>query len=88
MIRPILTELALFLIPFALFALFLWFSKSEVMARSSWPPKTLATLSIIALLLVIGSFFLLAEFSGAPPGATYVPAHIDEHGRFIPAEVK
>ena len=25
-----------------------------------------------------GSFLVLAQFSGAPPGSTYVPAHIDE----------
>jgi hypothetical protein len=88
MIRPILTELALFLTPFALFALFLWFSKSPVVARSSWPPNALAALTIAALVLMLGSFFLLAHFSGAPPGATYVPAHIDEQGRFVPGEVK
>jgi hypothetical protein len=32
---------------------------------------------------MIGSFIVLAKFSGAPPGSTYVPAHI-ENGKFVP----
>jgi heme/copper-type cytochrome/quinol oxidase subunit 3 len=88
MIRPLLTELALFAAPFVAYAIFLWATKAGITKRSSWPPKTLASLAIIALVLMIGSFVLLSHFSGAPPGATYVPAHIDESGRFVPGEVR
>ena len=42
-----------------------------------------AKLVIGSLLLVIVSFFLLAEFSGAPPDSVYVPAHMD-HGKLVP----
>jgi hypothetical protein len=37
----------------------------------------------VALVLVVVSFFFLAEFSGAPPGSAYVPAHIED-GRLVP----
>jgi hypothetical protein len=87
MIRPILTELALFLAPFAAYALFLWVTKGGMLERTSWPPKVLAGLAIAALVLMIGSFLVLAHFSGAPPGSTYIPAHVDEHGNFIPGQV-
>jgi hypothetical protein len=40
-------------------------------------------LAIAAAVLVIVSLVLLAQFSGAPPGSTYVPAHI-ENGRLVP----
>jgi hypothetical protein len=30
---------------------------------------------------------MLAQFSGAPPNSTYVPAHI-EHGKLVPGEEK
>jgi Family of unknown function (DUF6111) len=30
-----------------------------------------------------GSFLILAQFGRAPPGSTYVPAHI-EGGKFVP----
>jgi hypothetical protein len=87
MIRPVLTELALFVAPFVAYALFLWVTKAGVIERTSWPPKVLAMLAIVALVLMIGSFLVLAHFSGAPPGSTYVPAHVDEQGNFIPGQV-
>jgi hypothetical protein len=88
MIRPVLTEVALFLAPFAAYALFLWATKSPVLERDNWQPKTLATLAIVALLLMIGSFLYLSHFSGAPPRANYVPAHFDEKGNFVPGQFK
>jgi hypothetical protein len=32
---------------------------------------------------MIASFIVLAQFSGAPPGSTYVPAHV-EGGKLVP----
>jgi hypothetical protein len=87
MIRPVLTELALFLTPFALYALFLWATRAGVMDASSWSWGTLAWLAIAALVLVAGSFVVIAQFSGAPPGSTYVPAHIED-GKFVPGVTK
>jgi hypothetical protein len=83
MIRPVLTEVGIFLIPFVVYALFLIASRSGVMAKSSWPLRLLARLLLGALLLVVASFILLAHFSGAPPDSTYVPAHV-ENGRLVP----
>jgi hypothetical protein len=73
----------LFLAPFAVYALYLWVTKSGVLVRSSWDMTVLAWLTIIALGISIVSFLFLAEFSGAPPGSTYTPARI-EGGRLIP----
>ena len=87
MIRPLFTELALFLTPFAIYALFLLATRNAVMERSAWPPKTVVTLAIVALRLVLGSFAYLAEFSGAPPGSTYEPAHM-ENGTFVPERMR
>jgi hypothetical protein len=83
MIRPIFTELALFAAPFAAYALFLWATRAGVLDLSSWSTPRLAWLVMTALVLVIASFVFLAEFSGAPPGSTYVPAHM-ENGQLIP----
>jgi hypothetical protein len=87
MIRPVLTELALFVAPFVLYALFLWVTKAGVLERSSWSPKVLASLAIAALVLMLGSFVMIAHFSGAPPGATYEPAHVED-GKFVPGRVR
>ena len=87
MIRPVLTELALFLAPFVAYALFLWVTKAGVFERASWSPKVLATLAIVALVLMIGSFIYLAHFAGAPPGSTYEPAHVED-GQLVPGRVR
>jgi hypothetical protein len=87
MIRPVLTEVGIFLIPFAVYALFLLAGKKGIVVPASWPTMVVIRLSFAALLLVIVSLVLLAQFSGAPPGATYVPAHI-ENGKFVPGVEK
>ena len=87
MIRPVLTELGIFLIPFAAYALFLLATRSGVFAQASWPLHMVAKLALGSLLLVVLSFLFLAHFSGAPPGSTYVPAHI-ENGKFVPGTEK
>jgi hypothetical protein len=83
MIRPVLTEVGLFLIPFAIYALFLIATRTHILDHRSWPLHVIGWLSAVALLLVIGSFAFLSHFSGAPPGSTYVPAHV-ENGRLVP----
>ena len=87
MIRPVLTEVAIFLIPFVAYSLFLVATRAGVFASSSWPAHLIAKLVLGSLLLVVISFVLLAHFSGAPPNSTYVPAHIED-GRLVPGVEK
>jgi hypothetical protein len=87
MIRPAVTEIGIFLIPFAVYALFLIATRSGLMAQSSWPMHVIAKLVLGSLLLVVISFVLLAHFSGAPPNSTYIPAHV-ENGRLVPGVEK
>jgi hypothetical protein len=87
MIRPALTEIGIFLIPFAVYALFLITTRSGLLVQSSWPVQIVAKLVLGSLLLVVVSFILLAHFSGAPPNSTYVPAHV-ENGKFVPGVEK
>jgi hypothetical protein len=88
MIRPALTEVVLFLTPFVLYAAYLVATRAAILQPKSWPPARLAVLLIAALVLMIGSFVVLANFSGAPPGSTYVPAHVDSNGKFVPGETR
>jgi hypothetical protein len=83
MIRPALTEIGIFLIPFGVYALFLLATRSALLAPSSWPIQMVARLVIGSLLLVIISLVLLAQFSGSSPNSTYVPAHV-ENGKLVP----
>ncbi len=83
MIRPLATEIGLFLAPFVLYAAFLMATRAGVLQPKAWTPRRLAGLVIVSLALMAGSFLVLAQFSGAPPGSTYVPAHV-EGGKFVP----
>ncbi len=88
MIRPAVTEVLIFLIPFAVYVLFLLATRSGLMLPASWPLHIIAKLVVGSLLLVVISFILLAQFSGASPHSTYIPAHIDENGKFVPGAEK
>jgi uncharacterized protein DUF6111 len=87
MIRPAFTEILIFLIPFAVYALFLVATRSGLTVQTSWPVHVIARLVIGSLLLVIVSFVLLAHFSGASPNSTYIPAHV-ENGKLVPGVEK
>jgi hypothetical protein len=85
MIRPVLTELLLFLAPFALYALFLLATRARVLDPAAWTWPTVGWLTIAALLTVTISFVVIAQFAGEPPGSTYVPAHVKD-GKLVPGQ--
>jgi hypothetical protein len=87
MIRPLLTEIALFATPFAIYALYLWATRAGVLDPDAWSLSTIASLTIVALILMVASFIYIAEFGGAPPGSTYIPAHL-ENGKLVPGTEK
>ena len=87
MIRVGFTEIALFVTPFVLYGIFLWSTRAGVMEPEAWPLSRLIWLATAAVLLMVGSFVYFASFTGAPPGSTYVPAHI-ENGKFVPGTTK
>ena len=73
MIRPALTEIGIFLIPFAVYALFLIATRSGLLVQSSWPIQSVAKLALASLradrakLDLAGAFFRrLAEFDLHP----------------------
>jgi len=84
MMRQAVTALALFLAPFAAYALFVWATREGALDNArTWSPPRVIWLTVAALALVIAGFMSLAQFGGAPPGSTYVPAHM-ENGRLVP----
>jgi hypothetical protein len=87
MARTILTELLLFLVPFAVYAIVLAASRRDARDREHWPGRTLAGLAIVGCVLVLGGLFWFAHFRGAPPGGTYEPAHYED-GKLIPGRIR
>jgi hypothetical protein len=87
MVRPVLTELALFLTPFVLYAIFLGTTRAGILDLSQWTLPRIGWLLMTAFLLMIGSFIVLAQWTGAPPGSTYIPAHFED-GKFVPGQTR
>jgi hypothetical protein len=87
MIRPVFTEIALFLAPFAVYALFLLATRAAVLEPDAWSWRVIGWLTGAALLSVVLSFVVFAQFSGSAPGSTYVPAHM-ENGVFVPGRTE
>ncbi|MDR3467794.1 MAG: DUF6111 family protein [Xanthobacteraceae bacterium] len=83
MIRPVLTEVGIFLVPFAAYALFLVLTRAGFLNPASWSSVIILRLALGALVLVAASVLLLVRFSGAPAHSTYEPAHF-ENGRLVP----
>lgn len=78
-----LTEILLFLAPFAAYGLYLKVTDLGWRAPERWHGVPLAWLAAAGLSLVAISLFAAALTGGFPTGGTYVPAHM-ESGRLVP----
>jgi len=87
MIRIFSIEVALFLTPFVAYGLFLWAMRKGVLHPDAWPMPVLVALTVVALVLTATGFIVVAEFSGAPPKSTYIPAHMED-GQLVPGTLK
>lgn len=82
MIRQILIEGALFLTPFALYAVILMATRGSLVP-ANWSSRAIVVCSVLAVALVAAGLFLFEEGTSAPPGSRYVPAQMKD-GVFQP----
>ncbi len=82
-----LLEIALFLTPFALYAIYLSATERDAREKEHWRLKVLAMCTCGGLALVIASLIAFAHFGVVPPGGTYTPAHM-ENGKLVPGQIK
>jgi hypothetical protein len=85
MIRVILTEGVLFLLPFLAFGLLLVLQRRRVLDIEHWSGPTV-WLAMAGLLLVLGSFIYKGFIAERPEGA-FEPAHM-QNGEFVPGRFK
>ncbi|MDE1567922.1 DUF6111 family protein [Aquabacter sp. P-9] len=86
MLRALLIEGSLFLLPFAAYAAFMYFSH-RTLILAHWTPKAIMLLSLVALVLVAGGLLVFEQERGARPGAHYTPAQVED-GVFKPGQLK
>lgn len=73
MLRVTLTQIGIFLLPFAAYALWLWFSKKAENSEA-WSRGHIFWLFITGGGLVIVSFIVMASYDDKHEGQTYRPA--------------
>ncbi len=82
MIRAAVESVAIFLLPFFVFALYLAARRRNPSRVDSWTGGAVATLSLAGLALAALAILVFGVFEERPTGA-YVPAHM-ENGRLVP----
>jgi asparagine N-glycosylation enzyme membrane subunit Stt3 len=85
MARAIVSEVLLFVLPFAVFAIYLLARRRNPLAWEAWSGQV-SWLVIAGLALAIASL-LYAGIAGERQQGAFVPTHL-ENGRVVPGEFK
>ena len=86
MLRAILEGVALFLMPFMGFALYLAIVGQNPAHPEVWSRKALSWLTMAALALCIAGMLWIGAEHRNDQGV-FVPAHVDKDGRFVPGRI-
>lgn len=87
MARTIFTEIALFLAPFAIYAIVLLLTRRAPRDREHWGLKVVGGLAAAGLVLVAISLVWLSHYGGFGTSGTYIPAHLED-GKLVPGRTK
>ena len=85
MIRALVEEALLFLLPFALFALFLVARRKNPMLRASWDGHT--TWLVAVGLACVVAVLLVTAFTAERQTGAFEPTHM-ENGRLVPGQFR
>jgi hypothetical protein len=83
MARYIAIDLVFFLLPFAIYAAYLVFTRGSMRNLEDWQVRTIAYLSIAGAVLLLAAVFGFTAFVQGPPDSVYVPAHMED-GVIVP----
>ena len=86
MIRILLEEALLFLLPFALFAVYLLIRRRNPLARASWSLGQVSWLVVAGLACVVVVLLVTGLTADRQSGA-FEPTHM-ENGRLVPGQFK
>ncbi len=87
MIRLVAIQIGLFLLPFAVYALFAAVRARATSTTATHADAPLGKLALVGLLLTIAAFLVLAAFDGGSATGVYVPDRF-ENGRLIPGHIE
>jgi hypothetical protein len=87
MARYIAFDAIFFLLPFALYAAWLLFSRGSMKNLDDWQVRTIAYLAIAGSAFLLIAIFAFTSFTKQPTEGVYVPAHI-ENGVLVPGHIE
>ena len=87
MIRVVLFELTLFLLPFIVYFGYLYLRKQQEEVEGFWHDVPLFYLTMAGCALIAAGFIGFSSFGGAPTDADYTPAIIKD-GKIVPGELR
>jgi hypothetical protein len=85
--RIIAIDAVFFLLPFAIYAAWLAFTKGSLRNIEDWQARTIGYLAIAGAGLLLLAIAVFVSFQNNPPGGEYVPAHI-ENGQIVPGHAE
>ena len=85
MLRVIAFNIALFALPFVLYAAYVWIRRRRL-AGDVLDNAPLAYLAGAGLVLVIVSFVIVGEITGEDPEGDYTPAQLKD-GKIVPGKI-
>jgi len=83
MARLIAFDVLAFLLPFGIYAAWLFATRGSVGGTSDWPLRTVGWLALAGAVVLLAAIALFISFESGQPGKTYVPARI-ENGVIVP----
>lgn len=84
MARILALNALFFLIPFGIYALWLFGTRRHFGTRAEWTNRVITILSVIGAVIVVIGLAFLVDFGGDTADQPYHPAEIGEDGQIIP----
>jgi hypothetical protein len=81
--RIIAIDAVFFLLPFAIYAAWLAFTKGSLSDVEDWQAKTIGYLAIAGAGVLLAAIAVFVQLQNNPAGSGYVPAHIED-GQIVP----
>lgn len=86
--RVVAFNAVFFLLPFALYAAWLFVTRGAANNPSDWTLKTIGFLALGGAILMVAALIVFLQFTGAPTDANYRPAVLGEDGRIVPGQLQ
>ena len=86
--RVVAFNAVFFLLPFALYAGWLFLVRGSANNPSDWSLKTIGFLALGGAILMVAALIIFLQFTGTPPEANYRPATLGEDGRIVPGQLE